>query len=114
MNVAALDNARQTLRRVSESGVLLIKGGGLAKTGQLPQYSTVPHSSLTAVSDFVANRKFSPSEPPNPLTSDEQRLMERLLANMSKSRARIADARRRARLGTGRLKQLFTASGLWG
>ncbi|KKN57871.1 hypothetical protein LCGC14_0558040 [marine sediment metagenome] len=113
MNIAVLDNARQILRRVRESGAPLVKAGKLAVAGQLPQYDTVPHSSLTFVSDFAANKRFGPKEP-NPLTREERRRLEQLLAGMSKSRARIVDARRRARISTSRLRQLFTASGLWG
>lgn len=113
MNVAILDDARSILRHVRESKVALIRGPQLAKAGQLPQYDTIPHSSLTAVSDFAANRRFGPKEP-NPLTSDEQALLERLLGGMSKSRARIVDTNRRARLSAAKLKGLFTSSGLWG
>lgn len=111
MNVAILDNAREILLRVVESKDSLVRG--IVKAGQLPQYNPVPHSSLTAVSDFAANRRFGPKEP-NPLTSDERALMERLLSGMSRSRARVVDARRRARTSASRLRNLFMASGLWG
>lgn len=113
MNVAVLDNARQILRRVRESETTLVRGPGLTKAGQLPQYETVPQSSLTAVSDFIANRRYAPKVP-NPLTSDEQALLQRLLGNMDPSRARVVDAHRRARTSAVRLKQMLTSSGLWG
>lgn len=113
MNVAALDNAREILSRVRESKAALVSNGRLIKVGELPMFNPVPHSSLTAVSDFIANRKYAP-QLPNPLTSDEQALIERLLAGMSKSRARVVDTHRRARQSSARLKQLFAASGLWG
>jgi hypothetical protein len=80
------------------------------KAGQLPQYQTVPLSSKTAISDFIANRKYAPPAP-NEYTTEERRLIARLLENMSKSRARVVDAHRRGRKS---VQQLFQASGLWG
>lgn len=92
-----LARQRATLRRASKSGAAL------------PQYSPMPFSSLTAKSDFIANRKFN--REPNPLTSDEQALLERLLAGMSRSRARVVDARRSGRRD---VRDLLTGSKLWG
>lgn len=63
---------------------------------QFTPYENVPFSSLTARSDYVANRKHAPKTP-NPITSEEQAALERWLAAMSKSRARIVDAHRRGR-----------------
>ena len=62
----------------------------------LEQYDTVPFSGLTAVSDFVTNRKHAPKEP-NPLTKDEQERLGVLYENSSKSSQRVVDAHRRGR-----------------
>lgn len=109
---AARRGAQQAYRR----GMVIGKtagSDGMLKVSLLPQYDPVPMSSLTAVSDFAANRRFGPKAP-NPLTSEEQATLENLLAGMSKSRARVVDARRRARNNVVRLRSLFAASGLWG
>jgi len=58
--------------------------------------SAVPFSSLTARSEFIANKKYKP-QAPNPLTSEEQALLERLLAGMSRSSARVVGAHRQGR-----------------
>jgi len=89
---------RASLRRVVET-----------KAASLPQYPTKPLSSLTAVSDFRANRKFKPE--PNPLTLDEQRLLDKLVGGMSRSRARVVGARRKAR---GDVRSMLAGSKLWG
>jgi hypothetical protein len=75
----------------------------------LPQYSPTPLSSLTARADYIANRKYKPEK--NPLTSDEQELMQRLLAGMSRSRARVVGAHRRGRKD---VRSLLTGTSLWG
>ena len=67
----------------------------LVKSAGLPQYNPVPLSPLTAVSDFIANKKYVPER--NPLTSKEHATLQRLLAGMSRSRARVVDASRRGR-----------------
>jgi hypothetical protein len=61
------------------------------------------------VSDFIRNRKYKPE--PNPLTSDEQGLLEKLLGGMSRSRARVVGARRKARRD---VRSLLAGSKLWG
>jgi hypothetical protein len=63
---------------------------------QFTPYPSVPFSSLTARSDYVANRKYVP-QPKKPLTSQQQAQIDQLLAGMSKSRARVVDAHRRGR-----------------
>lgn len=97
-----LAERRATLRRGVKSRV--------KEATAVPQYSPTPFSSLTAVSDFIANRKYKP-KPPNPYTSDEQQLINQLLAGMSRSRARVVDASRRAR---GDVRSLLASSKLWG
>lgn len=113
MRVTRLSRVRAALPRAGERKIALVRGGKLIKAGLLPQYEPVPHSALTAMSDFIANRRYAPKAP-NPLTSEEQATLENLLAGMSKSRARVVDAHRRARTSAARLKRLFAASGLWG
>lgn len=69
-----------------------------------------PHA---AIADYNANRRYGP-QLPNPLTDSEQATLERSKQEMSNSRSRVVDARRRAREETlGRLRALFSASGLW-
>jgi|GEM_PF-3728655 len=70
----------------------------LRKMAQLKTYPTVPFSSLTARSDLAANGS---DEAPNEYTREEQRFIEMLLSAMSKSRARVVDARRNARQSVG-------------
>ena len=93
-----LASRRASLRRVVET-----------KEAALPQYSTVPLSSLTAVADFRTNRKYKPER--NPLTLDEQRLLDKLVGGMSRSRSRIVGARQKAR---GDVRSLLAGSKLWG
>lgn len=95
----ALARARANLRRVVE----------LRKEAALPQYSPAPLSSLTAKADFIANRKYKPER--NPLTREEQTLLERLVAGMSRSRARVVGAGRRGRAD---VRSLLAGSKLWG
>lgn len=68
-----------------------------------------PFSSLTARADFIANKKYKP-EAPNPLTSEEQATLDRLLAGMSKSRARVVGAHRGGRKS---IQALLQSTGLW-
>ena len=92
--------ARPTLQR----GVSFARRLGRALgSGRLVK-SAVPLSSLTARSDFIANKKYKP-QTPNPLTSEEQRLLERLLAGMSRSRARVVGAHRQGRKSIQALSQ---------
>ena len=95
-----LAKQRVTLRRVVESH---------AKQAALPQYDTVPFSSLTARADFIRNRKYKPEQ--NPLTSEEQRLLDRLVNGLSRSRARVVDA---SRAGRQSVRSLLASSKLWG
>ena len=97
---------RATLRRVVDSRRVKQASD---KEAQLPQYSPVPLSSLTAKADFIGNRKYRPE--PNPLTSEEQRLLERLVGGMSRSRARVVGASRKAR---GDVRSMLASSKLWG
>ena len=96
----ALAKMRATLRR----------GVELDKEAQLPQFSPTPLSGLTAISDFIANKKFKQPEP-NPLTSDEQQLLAKLTAGMSRPRARVVGASRAAR---NSVRNLLSQSKLWG
>jgi len=89
---------RATLRRVVET-----------KEASLPQYPTKPLSSLTAVSDFRANRKYKPEQ--NEFTLEDQRLLDKLVGGMSRSRARVVGASRKAR---GDIRALLASSKLWG
>lgn len=59
----------------------------------------VPFSSLTARSAIAAN---GPTVEQNEWTLNDQRLMQRLLGSMSKSRARISDAHKRGRTAVQR------------
>lgn len=69
-----------------------------------------PHA---AMADYNATKRYGP-KPPNPLTDKEQGMLERSKAQMSNSRARVVDARRRARQeALRRIQELFRASGLW-
>ena len=68
-----------------------------------------PFSSLTARSDFIANKKYKP-EAPNPLTSEEQATLNRLLAGMSRSSARVVGAHRQGRKS---IQALMQSAGLW-
>ena len=72
----------------------------LIKRGvELRSYPTIPLSSLTAVSDLQANERFAPEEPNSYANSTQTReLVQRLLDNMSKSRAKVILARTNARL----------------
>jgi hypothetical protein len=92
--MGAPTDADMTLRAIINRGKQL---GALMKRGaELKSYAPVPFSSLTARSDYAANDRFAP-KPRNEFTAREQRLIEELLQFMSKSRARIVDAHRRAR-----------------
>lgn len=93
-----LAKRRAILRRVVES----------TKQAALPQYDPVPFSSLTARADFIRNRKYKPE--PNPLTSEEQDALTRLVAGMSRSRARVVD---KSRQGHEEVRRLLSASKLW-
>ena len=58
--------------------------------------------------DYIRNKKYKPA--PNPLTSDEQDLLTRLVGGMSRSRARVVGASRKAR---GDVRSLLAGSKLW-
>lgn len=79
------------------------------KEAALPQFFPTPLSSLTAKADYIANRKYKPER--NPLTSDEQDLLNKLVGGMSHSRARVVGASRKAR---GDVRSLLAGSRLWG
>ena len=93
-----LAKRRASLRRVVET-----------KAASLPQYDPKPLSSLTARADFRANRKFKPEH--NEFTREDQRFLDKLVGGMSRSRARVVGARRKAR---GDIRSLLASSKLWG
>jgi hypothetical protein len=85
----------------------------LEKTAKLPQFNPVPLSAHTAIADYIKNKKYKVE--PNDATSDEQARLNSLVAGMSKSRARVVGAHRRARnTPQSMLKHHFQAAGLWG
>lgn len=99
--------------RYTKSWLKASKLGEIVKMAvQLAQFDTVPLSPHTAIADYIKNRKYKPE--PNEFTSDDQALIQRLLAGMSKSRARVVDATRRARNTPQLLRQHFQSAGLWG
>ena len=101
-----LAKRRVILRRVVESQ--RVKQAA-EKRAELPQFDPVPLSSLTARADYIRNKKYKPER--NPLTSDEQDLLTRLVAGMSRSRARVVGAHRRGRLDA---RKMLAETPLWG
>jgi len=97
------------LYRLAVRNVILQRVAEFTKCAALPQFATTPLSSLTARADFIANKKYKPEQ--NPLTSEEQALLEKLTAGMSKSRSRIVGARRSARKS---VQNMLAGTSLWG
>jgi len=84
----------------------------LEKAAQLPQFGTMPLSSHTAIADYIKNKKYKPEQ--NEDTKAEQETLDKLLAGMSRSRARVVGAHRRGRQAPQELlKGHFQAAGLW-
>lgn len=89
-----LARLRATLRRGVESPRLAKQSAAL--------------TAHTGIADYIANKKYKPE--PNPITSDEQALLDKLVGGMSRSRARIVGARRKAR---GDVRAMLASSKLW-
>ena len=69
---------------------------GIAKRA-LQQYDPAPFSGKTAISDFVAKKKYAPKTPKKP-TSKNQTAIDTAYENLTPGAKRVTDAHRDGRL----------------